>query len=616
MLTWQIGMFLPAPGLDASWNAGLTMAIEQGLEFGREVVFSYGPLGFLQNPVIWFPALSIPAFLYSSAVYLAFCFGLVCALRRVLPLLASAAVALLALGILPLIDKPLLLAALAAFALLARERSPRFQWAYVVVGASFAAVEALVKLSTGPVIVVVLFLALIGARAGPRLLAAFAALFVAELLAFWLLTGQSLGAIPDFLTNTAEIVSGYSTAMLRDADVPAWKVTAATFVAAFVSIALVFASWAWASYRDARARWFGLATMVLAAFIVFKQGVVRTDAGHLSLFFSSAAVLWVALPWARRRWPLLLAGIAVIGALGLPVRPTGWPTNFDFVANVRLAGDQVASLASASRRERLREQGRQGLFALYMIEPRMLAAMQGRTVAVEPWEIAAAWAYELDWQPLPVFQNYSAYTSELDRLNADAVAAADGPERILRENPPLVYPEFPTADIDGRFSAWDPPAQARAVLCNFAPIVTDERWQVLGRVPERCGADRPLGAVEGKAGEPVPVPAPRPGEVVSVRIEGASVSGLERLTTMILHARIRRLVVDGERSYRLLPETAADGLMLSADPAVVADLGVFSPVPQARTIAVEGAGDDLVYEFFATPVKPAESAARSRPAQG
>ena len=46
----------------------------------------------------------------------------------------------------------------------------------------------------------------------------------------------------------------------------------------------------------------------------------------------------------------------------------------------------------------------------YALPPARCGALRGHTVAVEPWEAGAAWAYELDWQPQPVFQNYSAYT--------------------------------------------------------------------------------------------------------------------------------------------------------------------------------------------------------------
>jgi hypothetical protein len=607
LLAWGPAMHSPGPGLDASWNAGLTMAVEQGLRFGQEIVFSYGPLGFLQSTFVYYGDLGALALLFTAAVNVCFCIALVRALTRVLPLLLSLVVAFFLLGALPLIEQPPLLAVLAAMALLERERSPRTIDAFVLLGASYAAIEALVKLSTGPIVAAVFLIAVVGAGARRSRIAAFLALAIGEVFLLWLLTGQSLAALPDFVANTKEIVSGYSSAMIAESDVPHWQVVVASIAAAVTSVGLV-AGCALGSFRDRRARWAGMALTALVAFAIYKEGVVRTDAGHLSLFFSSATVLWIAIPWSRRLWPVMVVGAAAIVAAGIPARPESTTTNFDAVANVRLAGEQAANLFSAGRREDLIATGRSGLKGTYRLDAPTRAALRGRTVTIEPWEATVAWAYELDWSPLPVFQDYSAYTAGLDRLNAEAIESPRGPERVLRENPLLVYPEFPTRDVDSRFSGWDPPEQQRAVLCNFAPLHTTRRWQVLGRVPDRCGEPRPAGSVEASAGEAVAVPVPRPDEAVFVRIRGAGVGGLERLAASLFHARVRRLTVNGSRSYRLIPETAADGLLLRGRGAFAAP-GPFSPVPQAKSIALSGAGDGLRFEFFRMHVQPVHKTA-------
>lgn len=609
LLAWRVAMNPPAPGLDASWNGGLAMAVANGLQWGRELVFSYGPLGFLQSPYIWFSGQGVLAFLFQSAVYLGFCLALVAALARALPLPAAAAIAFVAIGVLPLLEQSLLLAVLVALALLQDDApSSRLLDAFVLLGAAFAAIEALVKLSTGPIVFAVFLLALVGARAGRRRIVAYLVLFAVELLALWLAAGQGLGAIPDFLSHTREIVSGYSSAMIREVEVAHWKVVAASIAAALTTVALVGACAA-ARFRDRRALLCGALLMAIAAFAVFKEGVVRTDAGHLSLYFSTACVLWIAIPWGRERRLWLVAGAAAIALAGVPVRPPGMPTNLNAFDNVKLAGEGALNLLSGARRSDLIAAGRADLQGVYGLDQRMLRQLDGRTVSIEPWEASVAWAYEgSEWQPLPVFQNYSAYTSGLDRLNADAVADPNGPERILRENPLQVFPEFPTRDLDARFAGWDPPEQQRAVLCNFSPLQTDERWQLLGRVPDRCGAPRPAGSARAGEGEPVTVPAPGPGEAVFVRIGGAGVGGLEKVSAALFHAAVRRLVVDGSRSYRLIPETAGDGLLLRGNGAF-ATPGPFSPFPQARTIAVTGAGDGLRFEFFRLQVKESKHSA-------
>jgi hypothetical protein len=46
---WQVALMHPFVGLDASWQAALYMAAERGLGFGTQIVFTYGPLGFLNQ---------------------------------------------------------------------------------------------------------------------------------------------------------------------------------------------------------------------------------------------------------------------------------------------------------------------------------------------------------------------------------------------------------------------------------------------------------------------------------------------------------------------------------------------------------------------------------------
>ena len=92
---------------------------------------------------------------------------------------------------------------------------------------------------------------------------------------------------------------------------------------------------------------------------------------------------------------------------------------------------------------------------------------------------------------LPVFQDYQAYTAELDLQNAEALASADGPQRILRH---LGFTGGPAA-IDNRYPSFDSPATTRAMLCNFRSLRTTARYQVLGRNEDRCSASPELGSI-------------------------------------------------------------------------------------------------------------------------
>ena len=51
VVTWPIAAVTPGPGLYQSWVLGLAMAVSEGLVWVRDIVFTYGPLGYSVFPV-------------------------------------------------------------------------------------------------------------------------------------------------------------------------------------------------------------------------------------------------------------------------------------------------------------------------------------------------------------------------------------------------------------------------------------------------------------------------------------------------------------------------------------------------------------------------------------
>lgn len=600
LLTFPVAFGGPGGGLDSSWGAGLYMAVHDGLSFGPDIVYTYGPLGFLFAPVLWFDGLAVISFLYGTAIWIGLAIALVWSLRRNLGAIAAVIVAFAVLALFPSLEITLAIAVLWAFAVLHPER-PR--WALeglIVGGALFAAVEILVKLSVGPVILAVMLLALFGARARLWQFGLFAGVFAVGVVVLWLATGGALGDLADYVTNGREIISGYSEALAVPVGV-GWQ----RFGVA-ASVVLLAAAAAFASPRvDGRARWCGVGIALIAGFAIYKEGVVRSDEGHMTVAMATMVALWLAVPLRNHRI-VLIGGLIAIAALALKVQPGVDTGRLNAIENVGDAEEQAEILFSGTKREQIRDYGRLLMRDAYGVDDAALAELQGRTVSVDPWEISAAWAYDLDWYPVPIFQNYQAYTEKLDELNAGTIADPDGPERILRQNPAPPGTVGAARGVDNHYGAWDPPAQAIATLCNFKPLHTTERWQVLGRVPDRCGEPELVESVDSAFGETVDVPQPAPGEVVFARIDGAEVSGLEKLRTLLFRSRFRYAVVNGEISYRLVPGTAGDGLLMAGSPKLVGE-GPWADAPGAETIELTGIDGDLRYDFYAMSVRPSEA---------
>jgi hypothetical protein len=291
-----------------------------------------------------------------------------------------------------------------------------------------------------------------------------------------------------------------------------------------------------------------------------------------------------------------LVGTVVLGAIVAHSDPT--PDSIDPVSNLEAFKHSAELAIRPGYRQGSIDQARANLQAALAVPPGVLAALQGKSVVIEPWEISAAWAYELNWHPLPVIENYVAYTRKLDRLNAAAVESESGPQVLLRQWTPVGRPGF-----SGREAAWDPPEQTLAEICNFVPGLTEGAWQVLTRIPDRCQEPTPAGSESARSGEAVEVPQAGRDELVYLELHGATVTGVEKLGTLFWQPSERQVVINGgEGVARLVPGTSGDPMVVSVDRE--SEAAVQMPeLPVIHELSVEGTGG-LTYDFYRVRLDP------------
>jgi hypothetical protein len=596
LATWQVAFAYPNVGLDLSWMSGLYMAVHDGKDFGNEIVFTYGPLGFLDWPGLWYGGLGVLAFIFSSFVFLAFAAVLVDSLERSVGLVAAAVVAFLFFVTVPDLEQvPLMLSVgLCFFAL--RDERPSWGLGLLAVGGGLlSAFELLIKLSGGPAIFVICLLGMIGAQPGRRDWGAFGGCLVGGTLILWLLAGQSLGSLWDYGVNGIQIVSGYNEAMSVDMAAH-WQAVALLLAA----LGLVLGT-AFAPFRDRRARLFAVLAVAVAAFSSYKYGVVRFEPYHVALGLSAMLGIWLLLPWRRAQTMTFLGATVVIGAIVVHIYPTS--PRLDVVANLKGFKESAELAVRPGLREGRTDQARAGLQAAYNLEPQTLAALRGKRVSIDPWEASVAWAYELDWSPLPVFQNYAAYTRKLDELNAHALEDPDGPQMILRQNPGGTLPWGERSE-EGRLQAWDPPLQNVAEACNFFPILTTAYWQVLSRIGNRCEEPEFISEGTAQPGEEITIPRAGPSAFVVLDLSGAEIEGFEKLKSLFWKPPVRTAVLNGgEVSYRLVTGTSGDGLIVARSPSLGGS-GAFEQLPQLSHLRIEGVSRTLGLKFYRVRVRP------------
>ena len=590
LLCWHALALEPQYGLDPSWEAALHMALHYRITFGRDLVFTYGPLGFLSFPTLWYTSTGIIAVLYAVLLRLALAAALFLGARRTYGTIGGAVAALLVAGASGIALETVPFFVFCVW-LVDRVMGSRQRLILMGLGGAVAGLQLLNKQSVGIEISALAITTALAARGRRRdqVLVTIAALIVALLVA-WAATGQEWGALPDYARNAERIVAGYAAATGFEEAGLGWEYAAG--LAAF-AVGLAGALHMTADGPMSR-RWGIVALWGVFCFFEYKEGFVRHDVGHATIYFVAVMSGFLAFCWRGRSRPVGLALLAVLFAFAIEAQGSSLSQVFDPGENPSTAISQFEEVTSASQRRSIMAQGRDSIRTAFPIDPLTLRLLQGHTVTVEPYQASVVWAYNLNWRPLPIFQSYIAYTTGLDQDNADALNSPLAPQRILRNL---------DRDVDGRVAAFDEGLTTRTILCRYEELRTSGRWQVLGLGPNRCTAPAPLGTVRAKWGQQVPVPAPPNDHTfIFVRIGGVAVGGLERLYALLYRPVERTVLLNGV-SHRLVEETASDGLILRAPSAV--DLSApFNLAPDSSTIAVgeRGAptgGHPITFSFYA-----------------
>jgi hypothetical protein len=251
----------------------------------------------------------------------------------------------------------------------------------------------------------------------------------------------------------------------------------------------------------------------------------------------------------------------------------------------------LRDVVDGGRRSRLLAEDKAAVRARLGVSAAQLALLDGHTVDVVPAQTSAIWSYGLRWQPEPLLQWYMAYDSDLDRVNADALADR-GAERILRARP---------SAVDGKDPAFEAPATYLALLCHYRELASDAKWEVLGRTPDRCGQPRPLGTVEARAGETVRVPAAGPGELVYATMSFRKPL-LDRLGSLVFKPlHLPRITLDGTADFRFVPATA-DGPLVLRMPDSAGLSPLFDGIRSRRTLKVRNVPSPFTVAFAAMPI--------------
>ncbi len=500
-------------GVGTAWQAALTMASHKHMEFGSRVIFTFGPLGFLVSPEFYFEWTAVLGFVF-TLVFMAVVFGaLVWSLRRTIALPLAIVVAYLVGGISLVsatyfkdnvaVEEVLALVLMVCVAALGRRRDdPVALWVWGGLGGGLS-LFSLVKISLGVGIAAALVITVACLPGDRRRVVG--SLVLGAVLVFcvaWFGTGNGLGNVSAYVRSSTQVIGGYGAAMsieLPGRGYSYWLAGAAV---------LLVGAFALSHMRGLPLRakiGIGLLT-VSTTWFLFKEAFVRHDYHDLVFFVAMPLLLAAFTPKWRSPAGLVTAMLGLV--LVVTSLAGAAPTQISRpVQAARSFGQVFGTLISSHKQAALISQSRDALSKYYRLPPEMLSLMRGKTVDVSPWEDAVVWSHpHVRFDPLPVLQDYSAFTPTLDQLDVRFLASAQAPQYILRQ---------PKAAIDGRNPTFDPPATQLAIQCRYREVVADPSWQLLVRRPDRCGQPRLLKTVDTGLGRWVGVPTAPKGDAVA-----------------------------------------------------------------------------------------------------
>lgn len=548
VICWVALLSLPVPpehGLDASWQLALNHDWLHRLVFGRDVVFTYGPWGWLTTVfclqdtlnahLVWeFAWKGLAAF---SVVRVAW------HISRVRAVLLYAGT----LTVVPVFQDTLAMLFIAGIAIWLTGKRGVSAALLVSVGL----LSGLLMLQKFTYLLMVLCgLAIItlewGLHREWRSVIWLGASSAIGVVAWWLAASQPLLALPAFLQGSAIIAGGYSEAMFLYESPPVFALGIATV------FLFMLVLWEIPNLRSA-ARLLMCATF---GFLVWKHGFVRAD-GHTMGFFSCMFVFGLAAPlflrWnARRAIASWAVSATALGGAFVAIPTLAQELNGGFWS--RFQANQYALRTLDRCKTGFGARAAQAATAMTL--PAVCRRVGRATIDQFGFDQAVLLGNNLNYAPRPVLQGYQAYTGKLAELNEAYYRSASAPEYTLAR----------LESIDSRYPTLDDARLLPRLVADHAYVMSEKGYLLLQRHPVPAEIEiQPLNSGKLRYGtETCELPHVREGVWVQIDVPP---SWLGILRTLVYKPPEVTLVIrteaDEEFRFRLIVPAARGGFLLS-----------------------------------------------------
>jgi hypothetical protein len=549
---------LPPPypiqaGLEWSWQAALTNAFLNGAQFGRDLVFTYGPWGFLATPrgdPRIYPWLVLTRLLMAAG----FASGVALIGVTRIPYRAARYAWI---GLLLLLASPIAVAPMLLFVTSIHLKNVRQRAWYVTVW--------LLVLSCALVIWVKFTLCI--------LIAALCCLSTAQDLlnrklpliatgiaiagsGFWILANQSLSNVPEYFRNSLYVAGSYSSAM----GLAGSKVE---LVWGALVCACVVVSYALTVSKNLRVLP-GAIWVCVFCFLNFKQAFARQDDYHtwlglidallpgaliLSAGTGSLDRMKIAALGNEKSTPVIrtLAVTPIILSVLVPFSELRTNVRAEHVQDLAWRIRAVFSQVTPAQRRMAYQRDLESIRRENRIQP-----IQG-TADFFPNDLAEVFASGAMPRLRPALQGYASYNARLTAMNAEFLQSPRRPSSVL----------FDVNPIDNNYPALEDPLSIFSYLSCYEPTGFTGKYLLLRATICREAARELLLDTWTAPEQWLTIPSAKGPIWAEIEINP---NALGKLTDFVLRMPSAELVIETEteqRKYRLTRESAKTGFLLS-----------------------------------------------------
>ncbi|MET0969132.1 MAG: hypothetical protein ABWY18_08030 [Tardiphaga sp.] len=565
-----------SPGLDGSFPHILNLATFASEKFGRDIIYTYGPFGFLLQAEDIGLHLGL-AYAFWTVTYA--CFALTVAYIVVSRTTGWSLVAAIVFAgaVASFVDPDRLLTCFVMLLLFIGYDHPRIRTSLIFCCGIMAAFGLLMKVTIGVGCMGSIFASLLFPLRAPiaivaRACAAIVAIGATLYIGWTVATGSPDGLGPYFYTSS-QMSQAYTAVMSHGR--PREAISLTFFLTAMASL-IVFA------VKLPRGKvWHSLAVIGPSVAIAWKHGVVRYD-GHVAslvivLVFSTfcVACLHRNLPGNTAKAAPDRPTVSIYGSIAvLFLTATGLITAH-LIDGTRYSGGLLAGLAPLSK---LMTFGayRQGIaresearHVNYRLSPELLGRIGDKTIDAYTYDLGFVAANpQLHWRLKPVFQHFNAFTDYLDTQNARFLAAEDAPHFLLT----FQDTSGSMAGVDERHQLFDDPIAFPEIIRNYHIVYTEQdpskpQIGLLERQPnDRFASPRIVSTQNGAWNTAIPLPDTGTRSLLRARVEltKTRLAAIEEMLFRLPEIYIAYVFVDGsEKKYRLIPPHLKSGVLVS-----------------------------------------------------